>query len=203
MPRIIPSQAEGDVAEANGELIPEDDYWDVQIESVVEKQSTSRANPGRPMYQVRLRILDEGPAKGRVITTTVCLWYEARFSLIQMNKSVGYEVTGEDESGTVGFVIGDPNEYEGLHGAVRIKHGEYDGRMTANVDRWLDQNKASGSTLSAANGGLKKSTGKVNLPRPVRTAPVLGTPPAVDAVLADADHGTALIDAAQEEAPVS
>ena len=187
MPRIIPAEDEGALAEARGELIPEDDYWSVRIEKVTEKQSKSKLNPGKPMYEVRFRIEDEGAAKGRLITKTICLWYDARFSIIQLNKSLGMDVTAVGDDGKEGFAYGDPWEYEGQVCAIRVKHenSEEYGKRAA-IDRFLDQGKG-GSTVIAANGGVKKPTGKVSLPRPTRGAPILGTPPAVDAVPADAD----------------
>lgn len=155
--RTIPSQGAGDLAEARGDLVPEDDYYDVLIEKVTETQSGPKSkSPGSPMYSIRLKIQDAGPAQGRVMTTSACLWYEARFTIIQLNKSIGMEI----DDGT-DFVYGDPFEYEGQTTAIRVKHGEYDGRPTANVSRFLEQ----------AGAAPVKASGVVSLPKPVSGKP--------------------------------
>lgn len=172
MPRVIQLD-ESEAAEARGELIPDGSYYDVIIEDVVEKASQSAANPGKPMYQIRLRIKDDIPkAKNRAIVTTVCLWKGPHFNLIQLNKSLG--LAHVDEQGQL--LIPDIPELVGGQTAIQIGHGEYplgSGEQTNNVKKFLEQ-KGAKKTASRASG-------RVPLSAPPRR-PAGGRTPALESV---------------------
>ncbi len=121
MPRTLAVDASA-AAEASGKIIPEGDYFDVMIEDVQEKESKSAANPGKPMYNLRLAIRDEGDAKGRKLWDTVCLFPEENpISLLQLMGSLGLP-TELNEDGLLEVPTAD--ELKGQICAVRIKHGK-------------------------------------------------------------------------------
>jgi len=136
----------GVAAEASGNPIPEGWYEDVLIEDVTEKPSgpTSK-NPGQPVYHVRLRINDEGEAKGRV------LFFYASFhpadnpvSLIQLIGATGHPVASP-------LAVPDPPEFIGQTVRVNVKHETYNGEVRARADR-----------IKAQGGGTKPAVGRTS-----------------------------------------
>jgi len=125
MPRTLAVDASA-AAEANGSLIPEGDYWDVEIEDVAVKVSQSQANPGKEMYNLRLKIRDEvDGAKGRKLWDTVCLFPEENpISLLQLMTSTGWS-TELNAEGLLEYPT--PEELKGAICAIKIVHGK-DGR---------------------------------------------------------------------------
>jgi hypothetical protein len=178
MPRVMPMQ-ESALADAAGELIPEDEYWDVRIEDVKEVESKSKDNAGKPMYQIRVRIMDDGPARNRSLVTSVCLWDGAHYSLVQLNKSIGLP-TKLEQDGVSGLYIPDINELVGATTAIKVKHNLYLGETRANVDRFLEQ--------KGAKKPASRASGKVGLTAPPRRQPgrVAPAAEAVESVEAEA-----------------
>lgn len=170
MPRTIPL-SDSEKADANGDLIPAGEYFDVLIEDVKEVTSKSVANAGKPMYQIRLRIFDDGVANQRAIVTSVCLWKGAHFSLVQLNKALNLPATNSE-----GLVIPDESELVGQRLAIRIKHAPMPGGsdLRANVERFLEQNGGA-KTASRASGRV-----------PLAALPARGEAPAAQPAVAKA-----------------
>lgn len=118
MADIIIDMEEGEVAEANGELIPTNDAsspYKAKIEQCELTPVKNGDNKGKPMYSLRFRLLD-GPGKGRVMFANACLWYEARFTLIQIMKATGHEITQK-------LKVPKAQELVGKEVGIIVKHG--------------------------------------------------------------------------------
>lgn len=69
-------------------------WYDVTIDNVEEAESKSEKNTGKPMYIVDFKSLDEKfTGKQR---TYACLWYEARFTIVDLMKATGFKVVAGD-----------------------------------------------------------------------------------------------------------
>jgi hypothetical protein len=143
-------------AEAKGIPIPEGTY-NVLIESAEEKGSKSEANKGKPVYHLRLRITDDGPAKNRSLMTYVSVFPDKNgnvIGLLQMLAALGLPIS---DDGTLD--VPEPEELQGQTAVVKVTHEPFqraaneEPEMRARVDRWI---KAAAST-----GGAAKRSGKV------------------------------------------
>ena len=64
--------------------------YDVVIDNVEEAESKSPKNLGKPMYVVYFKSLDESFTGTQ--RTYACLWYEARYTIVDLMKASGFKV---------------------------------------------------------------------------------------------------------------
>jgi len=157
MPRTLAVDASA-AAEASGSLIPEGDYFDVLIEDVQEKESKSAKNAGKPMYNLRLAIRDEGDAKGRKLWDTVCLFPEENpISLLQLMGSLGLST---ELNGDGLLEVPETNEIKGQVCAIRIVHSEdnrkgHEDEKRHEVKRYLHPKGATSARTPAAKSQVR------------------------------------------------
>jgi len=160
-----------DEAVANGsDFTPLPAAWyDVEIDEVEEKESTSAKNPGKPMYKYKLKVVG-GDHDGRILFVTACLWNEAIFTQVDIQKALGIEP--EDlGNGKKKFVIADEDDLVGKELKVRVvlkdkyvkpgEEAELDEDGNPVKDNEVKSFKARGATSpAAAKGGKAKGTAK-------------------------------------------
>lgn len=114
--RISFSLTAEDVAGRSFEPVAEG-WYDVTIDNVEEKDSQSAKNAGKPMYVVDFKSLDERFTGSQ--RTYACLWYEARFTIVDLSKAVGFPVT-EGE-----FTVRDADEFIGKELQIKLAIEDY------------------------------------------------------------------------------
>ena len=94
MADLIIEMQEGDAEEAAGALIPVNEGnvpYRAKIETCELVSVANGNNKGKPMYKLRVRLLD-GPGKGRAMFGNACLWYEARFTIVQIMAALDFPI---------------------------------------------------------------------------------------------------------------
>lgn len=114
--RISFNITEEDVAGRSFEPAPAG-WYDVTVDNVEEAESKSEKNSGKPMYVVDFKSLDESfVGKQR---TYACLWYEARFTIVDLMKATGFKVVaGELE-------IPDADDFIGKELSIKLAVEDY------------------------------------------------------------------------------
>lgn len=144
-------------------------WYKVEIEEVEEKEAKSEKNLGKPMYNYKLKVVG-GDHDGRMLFVTACLWKEAIFTQVNIQKAVGI-APAEAVNGKVPFAIADEDDLIGKEMLVRViqkdkytKPGEDpetnpDGSLVQ--DNEVKSFKPAGATSPAAAKGSKaKGTAK-------------------------------------------
>jgi hypothetical protein len=150
-------------------------WYDVEIDEVEEKESTSTKNPGKPMYKYKLKVVG-GDHDGRILFVTACLWQEAIYTQVDIQKALGIEP--EDlGNGKKKFVIADEDDLVGKELKVRViqkdkyvKPGEQpekneDGSLVQDneVKSFKARGAATPGTKAKAKAGAKQSDGSFAL----------------------------------------
>lgn len=94
-------------------------WYTVEIEDVEEREAKSQKNLGKPMYNYKLKVI-EGDHEGRKLFVTACLWAEAIFTQVDIQKALGI-APAEAENGKVRFEIADEDDLIGKELKVRVK----------------------------------------------------------------------------------
>lgn len=94
------------------------DWYHVEVEDVEERESKSAKNAGKPMYNYKLKVVG-GDYDGRKLFLTACLWKEAIFTQVDIQKAIGI-AQPPAENGKVPFVIADEDELIGKEFKVRV-----------------------------------------------------------------------------------
>jgi hypothetical protein len=94
-------------------------WYHVEIEEVEERESKSAKNAGKPMYNYKMKVVG-GDHDGRKFFVTACLWKEAIFTQVDIQKALGIPLA-EAEDGKVRFEIAEEDDLIGKELKVRLK----------------------------------------------------------------------------------
>lgn len=142
-------------------------WYKVEIEDVEEKESKSSKNLGKPMYKYKLKVVG-GDHDGRMLFVQACLWKEAIFTQVNIQKAVGI-APAEPVNGKVPFIIADEDDLIGKEMLVRVI--QKDKYVAEGEDPEVDENgqpvkdnevksfKPAGATSPAAAKGGKAKAG--------------------------------------------
>lgn len=132
-----------DAAGSTFSVAPAGDY-DVVIDNVEEAESKSAKNAGKPMYVVYFKSLDESFTGTQ--RTYACLWYEARYTIIDLMKATGFKV----EAGKL--EVPDADEFIGKEVTIKLDVETYTNKDGEEAER--------NSVKSIKAIGGKKATAK-------------------------------------------
>lgn len=140
-----------DVAGKSFEPVPAD-WYDVTIDNVEEAESKSEKNNGKPMYVVYFKSLDE--RFNGTQRTHACLWYEARFTIIDLMKATGFKVEAGELS------IPDADEFIGKELAIKLTVEDYTNKDGEEAKRNNVKSFRALGTAPKTAAGAKKAAAK-------------------------------------------